>query len=301
MARPDDLAAPSTAVPRPRFGFGLYRLGANRRLLLVACAILALIAIGAVFAPWLTPYGEQGRGVPDVAEKLEAPSLEHPLGTDELGRDLLARLLYGARTSLAIAACVVLMGVLIGVPIGALAGYLGRRVDELAMRITDVFLAFPPVLLAIVIAAALGPSLWNVILALGITWWPWYARLARAQAVSLRARPFVEAAEVIGVRRRAILRSHIIRNLYTPISVQATLDLAAVILLGAGLSFLGLGVEPPTADWGAMVSAGRVYFPTYWWYVTFPGLAIFLTSLCFVIVGDTFREALDPRRRAGLL
>jgi peptide/nickel transport system permease protein len=285
----------------PRRGASLLRALVRReRAGLVGLVLVLVFFVGAVGAPWIAPDPEQGRGVPNVAAKLQAPSLDHPLGTDELGRDLLSRVLFGARTSLSLAFAVVLIGIAIGVPIGAIGGYFGGLVDEVAMRITDMFLAFPPLLLAILIAAALGPSFTNAVIALAITWWPWYARLARGQAASLRRRAFVEAAEVIGVRRLTVVRRHLFPNLMTPIFVQGTLDLSSAILLAAGLSFLGLGVLPPTADWGQMVNSGRVYFLSFPWYATFPGLAIFLASLAFVLLGDGIRNALDPRRTRGV-
>ncbi len=261
----------------------------------IGLAIVLLVVIAALGATWLAPYPGQGAGDPNIIAKLKPPSVAHPFGTDELGRDLLSRVMFGGQVSLAMALLVVLMGVLIGVPMGAAAGYLGGWVDEVLMRITDVFLAFPPLLLAIVVATAMGPGFTSATVALGITWWPWYARLARSQAASLRSRPFVEAARVIGVGDARILGRHIVPNLAGPILVQATLDISAVVLVGAGLSFLGLGVQPPTADWGTMVNAGRTYFLGFPWYATFPGLTIVITSIGFVLLGDGLRRVLDLR------
>jgi peptide/nickel transport system permease protein len=183
----------------------------------------------------------------------------------------------------------------IGTPLGALAGYVGGRTDELIMRVTDVFLAFPPLLLAIAVAAALGPSLPNAIVAIAVTWWPWYARIARGQASSLRRRHFVDAARAIGVKDRDIVRRHIVPNLLTPVVVQATLDVGSAILTGAALSFIGLGVQPPLTDWGLMVSEGRIYFMTRWWFALFPGLAIFVVVMAFNLLGDSVRDLVDPR------
>jgi peptide/nickel transport system permease protein len=180
---------------------------------------------------------------------------------------------------------------LVGGLVGTLAGYFGGWVDEIIMRLTDVFLAFPPLLLAIFIASALGASLTNAALAIAFTWWPWYTRIVRAQVVALRDRPFVEAARVMGVNDLVIIGRHILPNTLSPVIVQATLDLGSAILTGAALSFLGLGVQPPTADWGQMVSNGRLYFPERWWYVTFPGLAIFLSTLAFNLLGDSVQDA----------
>ncbi len=244
-----------------------------------------------MFAPWLTTRAAEAEGEPNPPEKLLAPSAEHPFGTDHLGRDLYARVLFGGRTALALGLLVVAVAVAVGVPLGAIAGYFGGWIDEVIMRLTDVFLAFPPLLLAIFIASALGASLTNAALAIAFTWWPWYTRLVRAQVVALRDRPFVEAARVMGVNDLVIIGRHILPNTLSPVIVQATLDLGSAILTGAALSFLGLGVQPPTADWGQMVSNGRLYFPDRWWYVTFPGLAIFLSTLAFNLLGDSVQDA----------
>lgn len=257
----------------------------------VSGLIILLFVVSAVFAPLLTTRAAEGEGEPNPPEKLLAPSAEHPFGTDHLGRDLYARVLFGGRTALALGLLVVAVAVAVGVPLGAVAGYFGGWVDEIIMRLTDVFLAFPPLLLAIFIASALGASLTNAALAIAFTWWPWYTRIVRAQVVALRDRPFVEAARVMGVNDLVIIGRHILPNTLSPVIVQATLDLGSAILTGAALSFLGLGVQPPTADWGQMVSNGRLYFPDRWWYVTFPGLAIFLSTLAFNLLGDSVQDA----------
>ncbi len=257
----------------------------------VSGLIILLFVAGAVFAPLLTSRAAEGEGEPNPPDKLLAPSAEHPFGTDHLGRDLYARVLFGGRTALTLGLLVVAVAVAVGVPLGAVAGYFGGWVDEIIMRLTDVFLAFPPLLLAIFIASALGASLTNAALAIAFTWWPWYTRIVRAQVVALRDRPFVEAARVMGVNDLVIIGRHILPNTLSPVIVQATLDLGSAILTGAALSFLGLGVQPPTADWGQMVSNGRLYFPERWWYVTFPGLAIFLSTLAFNLLGDSVQDA----------
>lgn len=257
----------------------------------VSGLIILLFVVSAVFAPLLTTRPAEGEGEPNPPEKLLAPSAEHLFGTDHLGRDLYARVLFGGRTALALGLLVVAVAVAVGVPLGAVAGYFGGWVDEIIMRLTDVFLAFPPLLLAIFIASALGASLTNAALAIAFTWWPWYTRIVRAQVVALRDRPFVEAARVMGVNDLVIIGRHILPNTLSPVIVQATLDLGSAILTGAALSFLGLGVQPPTADWGQMVSNGRLYFPDRWWYVTFPGLAIFLSTLAFNLLGDSVQDA----------
>jgi len=214
-----------------------------------------------------------------------------------MGRDVLARVLFGGRSSLSIGILVVLIAVGIGMPLGSLAGYFGGWLDEVIMRITDMFLAFPPLLLAIAIAAALGPSFVNAMIAIALTWWPWYTRLARAQTLSVRERFFIEAARGIGVGSLTIIFRHVMPNIFTPVLVQATMDLGSAILTGAAMSFIGLGAQPPTADWGRMVSTGRIYFLHQPWYGAFPGLAIFLVALSFNLLGDSIRDIMDPRSR----
>ena len=217
------------------------------------------------------------------------------MGTDRLGRDVLSRVIYGARPAVLVSLLVVGLAVLIGVPIGAIAGYRGGWIDEALMRVTDLFLAFPPLLLAMAIVAALGPGLENAALALAISWWPWYARIARGVATGLRNQYFVDAARSIGVRDRTIVTRHIIPNTISPIIVQATIDVGTVVLAAGSLGFIGLGARPPSADWGLMVAEGRTVILEQWWASTFPGLAIFIVVLAANLVGDTLRDALDPR------
>jgi peptide/nickel transport system permease protein len=253
--------------------------------------VILILILSAIFAPLLTSRAPEGLGEPNPVEKLAPPSATHIFGADHLGRDLYARVLFGGRTALGMGFLVVFVAVLIGVPLGAIAGYFGGWVDEVIMRVTDIALAFPPLLLAIAIAAALGPNFTNAAIAIALTWWPWYTRIVRAQVVILRERPFVESARIMGVGNFTIIVRHLLPNVLSPVIVQATLDLGSAILTGAALSFLGLGVQPPTPDWGQMVSTGRVYFPERWWYVTFPGLAIFIATLAFNLLGDSAQEA----------
>ncbi len=277
---------------------GVRRLGRLLRrdpLALVGLVLVVLLVLAALLGPWIAPYPDQGRGVTDVASRVRAPSAEHWLGTDQLGRDVLSRIVFGARGALLVPVFVVGLAVLIGVPLGAVAGYRGGRLDELLMRLTDVFLAFPPLLLAMVTVALLGPSLLNAGIALAIAWWPWYARLVRGVAQSLRDRPFVEAARAMGVPQRRILSRHIVRNAVTPIMVQGAVDMGTVILAAGSLAFLGLGAQPPEPDWGLMVAEGRATLMSSWWISTFPGLAIFLAVLGFNVLGDLLRDVLDPR------
>ena len=260
------------------------------------CWILVMVIV-AVGAPWIAPYPDEGRGKSNLSQRFEAPSSAHPFGTDNLGRDVLSRVIFGARIPLMISALVAVAVLVIGPVMGGLAGYYGGLLDEVIMRITDVFLAFPALILAMAFVAILGPSLQNLAFAIIITWWPWYTRLVRGQAISLRQRPYVEAAKTMGVPNRTIVLRHILPNAFGPVIVAITLDLGTVILEVAGLSFLGLGVKPPTPEWGLMVSEGVEYVLEQWWISIFPGIAIFLLVLAFNVVGDGLRDVLDPRMK----
>lgn len=251
----------------------------------------------AIFAPFITPYKDQALGEPNLSERLQPPGGKHILGTDHMGRDILSRIIYGSRTSLLVGITVVTFSGLIGMIVGIAAGYFGGIVDNLLMRFTDIFLAFPPLLLALLIASTLGKGLGNAVLALVITWWPWYARLSRSQVLSIKTLAYVEAARSAGVSNFMIMIRHIFPNCVTPVLVQATMDMGSAILEAAALSFLGLGVQPPAPDWGLMISEGKNYFLNYWWVPTFPGLFIFLLVMSFNLLGDVLREILDPRLR----
>ncbi|MGO2745308.1 ABC transporter permease [Microbacterium sp.] len=286
---------PLALPPRDSFGTRLVRVLRTDWLATAGLAIVLLVVVFAFFGHWIAPFPEQGSGQTNVDTRNLAPSLSHLFGTDQLGRDMLSRVIMGAQPALSIAIAVVGLAAIIGVPLGAIAGYRGGRIDDLLMRITEVFQAFPPLLLAMVMVALLGPSLLNAGIALAICWWPWYARLVRAEARSLRERPYVEAARAIGVPMWRILPRHILRNCLTPIIVQATVDVGAIVLAAGSLAFLGLGAQPPSPDWGLMVAEGRGQLFTAWWISTFPGLAIFLTVLGFNVIGDALRDLIDPR------
>jgi len=265
-------------------------------LALASTVIVIVFILVAIFAKQIAPYPLEGTGKTNAPNALLAPSPEYPLGTDKLGRDMLSRIIVGARAALMVPMGVVFFAVLIGTPLGALAGYKGGWVDETIMRITDLFLAFPSLLLAMAITSALGRGLDKAAIALVISWWPWYTRIARGVAVSLRERYFVEAAQAVGVRDAVIIFRHILPNTISPILVQATVDLGTVILAMGGLAFLGLGTQPPSPDWGLMVSEGRELILNQWWVATYPGIAIFVVVLAFNLLGDTLRDIFDPRQ-----
>jgi peptide/nickel transport system permease protein len=265
-------------------------------LMATGAAISLLIVLLAILAPALAPNPADAGSAAHPLETLRPPSLEHPFGTDQVGRDVLSRVLYGARISPMIAVFVLAVSCLIGIPLGIAAGYFGGIVDEVIMRVTDVFLAFPALLLALAFAAMLQPSLTTTIVAISVTWWPWYTRIVRGQAASVAGRPFVESARALGIPHRRILLRHVLPNSVTPVVVQVSLDVGGVILTAAALSFLGLGAQDPTPDWGLMVSQGAAFFATHWWLVTFPGAAILLTAVAFNLLGEGLREVLDPRR-----
>ena len=262
--------------------------------LITAGGVIALLVVlVALAAPLLAPYPPDAIH-PETA--LQAPSLQHLFGTDQVGRDVFSRVLYGARVSPLVALLVLVFACAVGIPLGVLAGYFGGAGDEVIMRVTDIFLAFPSLLLALAFAAVLPPSLTSLTIAITITWWPWYARLVRGQAASVAGRPYVEACRALGIPSWRILLRHVLPNSVTPVIVQVSLDFGGVILTASALSFLGLGAQDPTPDWGLMVAEGENYFTTQWWLVTFPGLAILVTALAFTLLGDGLRDVLDPKR-----
>jgi len=266
-----------------------------RNPLTVIGLVIIVVLVGMVLAaPLLAPSDPQ---VINVASRFLPPSAQHPFGTDELGRDLFSRVLYGGGLSLPAPFEVVALALLVGSTIGAVAGYVGGAVDEALMRLTDLFLAFPGIVLALAIAAALGPGLRTVVTAVAVVSWPWYARLMRSQVVSVRTREYVEAGRALGGGNFHLLLRHVLPNSLTPVLTQATMDIGYTLLTIAGLSFLGLGAQSPTPEWGALLSVGRSYVTDQWWYSTFPGLAIFLAVTGFVFLGDGIRETLDPHEQ----
>jgi len=293
MIETPTITPPDAAMPR---GKALRRGLAANPLLTVGGALVLLIVLVAIVAPLIVPFPGDAGTATHPFEVLKAPSAAHWFGTDNVGRDLFSRVLFGARVSPVIAMIVLVIACLVGVPLGVAAGFLGGWVDELIMRVTDVFLAFPPLLLALALAAVLPASLTSVTIAIAAVWWPWYVRLIRGQAASVAGRPYVEACRALGVSRMRIIFRHILPNSITPVLVQVSLDVGGVILTASALSFLGLGAQDPVPDWGLMVSSGQSYFTPDWWMVTFPGLAILLTAFAFNLLGDGLRDLLDPKR-----
>nr|WP_316861036.1 ABC transporter permease [uncultured Cohaesibacter sp.] len=257
--------------------------------LLVLAALIILAIIGPLLATH-DPY------LQDLPNALQAPSGEHFFGTDELGRDIYSRLLYGTRISLTIIGIVTIVVGPIGLTIGTVAGYLGGRVDTVLMRITDIFLSFPSLILSLAFVAALGPSLYNAIIAISLTAWPPIARLARAETLTFRKTDYIAAAKLQGASGFRIIIKSIVPMCLPSVIIRLTLNMAVVILTAAGLGFLGLGAQPPLPEWGAMIATGRRYMIDSWWVVTFPGVAIFCVSLGFNLLGDGLRDALDPKQ-----
>ena len=263
----------------------------------VSVVIMVFFVFVALFAPVLSPTDPLD---PNVLQGLKPPSLEHPLGTDKLGREVLSRLLYGARISLFVGVAVVLIAGAVGTLLGVVAGYVGGWPDETLMRITDIFFAFPALILAMAIAGALGPSLQNALIAISAVTWPVYARLLRGQVLALKEREFILAARTVGVPESRIVLRHLLPNMLAPLLVQASFDMGAAITAVAGLSFIGFGAQPPTPEWGVMISEGSKFFSTQPWLSFFPGLTILLTVTAFNLIGDGLRDALDPRLRSNL-
>lgn len=264
----------------------------KNHLAVVGGVLLFLFFVMAVFAPLLAPYDPLSQ---DLYNRLKPPSLDHPFGTDDFGRDILSRVIYGSRISLRIGLVAVVIALAFGASIGLIAGYWGGAIDQLLMRLMDLLLAFPSILLAIGIVAILGPGLENAMLAVGLVAVPQYARLVRASALSVREMDYVQASRALGAKHSRILLVAVLPNCLAPLIVQTTLGLATAILDAAGLSFLGLGAQPPIPEWGAMLSNGRELIVRAPWVLTFPGMAIFLTVLAFNLFGDGLRDALDPK------
>lgn len=270
---------------------GWLRFRENTLAMVGLVILLALVAV-ALLAPWIAPGDPYAQ---DLAQRLRPPSAAHWLGTDALGRDILSRLIHGARITLMIVGTVALVAPLIGLIIGTVAGFAGGWLDQFLMRLTDIFLAFPKLILALAFVAAMGPGIGNAVLALAITSWPPYARLSRAETLAIRNADFIAAARLQGAGPVRLLLGHVWPLCLSSLIVRVALDMAGIILSAAGLGFLGLGAQPPMPEWGAMISDGRSYILDFWWVAAMPGMAIFTVSLAFNLLGDGLRDVLDPR------
>jgi peptide/nickel transport system permease protein len=262
-------------------------------------AIIVLLLLIALVGPAFVPYPKDATGRLNIRQKLDPPSLVHLFGTDQVGRDVFTRVIVGARVSLLAGLVVIALALTIGTLLGAIAGYFGGRTSEAIMRVTDIFLTIPDLILAMAFAAALGAGLFNVMIAVSLVWWPGYCRLTRANVIALRDSQFAEAARASGSSESRILFRHVLPNAMPTVLVKASMDIGFAILTTAALGFIGLGTQPPTPDWGVMIADGRKYLREAWWFSTFPGLAILLAVLAFNMLGDGLRDVLDPRSRRG--
>ncbi|MEM3485180.1 MAG: ABC transporter permease [Candidatus Methanomethyliaceae archaeon] len=269
----------------------------RNRLAIVGAVGVGIFIVIAILADFLQPYPEDSKGAIHIDTRLLPPSKVHYFGTTELGRDVFSLVIAGARLSLIIGILTISCATSLGMMLGVAAAMIGGVVGELIMRITDLFLCFPMLLLAMAIAALLGPGLTNAMIAVALSWWPSYVRLTYGEVITIKALPFVESAKSIGVSTFRLIFRHILPNILSVVLVNASLDLGLVILTTSSLSFLGLGAQPPMPEWGLLISTGRVQFLTQWWIVTFPGLALFSVALSFSLLGDGLREAMDPRAR----
>ncbi|HVC79091.1 MAG TPA: ABC transporter permease [Chloroflexota bacterium] len=299
---PAALAAEEAGAPTPRYTLlqKLRRRPLTRHFLLnplnlFGLVIVIVVLVLAVIGPYITPYSPT---VPDYTSMLSGPTHAHLFGTDFIGKDVFSRILAGARYSLGTAAAVLGIAVTLGLTLGAISGYFGGWVDELIMRVTDMFLAFPALILALAVANTLGAGLQSAVIALAVGFWPWYTRLLRGQVLSLKNREYVEAARSLGVSNVAIMWRHILPNALSPIIVELSMDMGYAVLDISALSYIGLGAQPPSPEWGAMIVAGKDYLRTAWWVCAFPGIALSLTILGFNVVGDALRDVLDPRSAA---
>lgn len=264
----------------------------ENKLAMIGTGMLLVVVIAALFPSYLAPAPD-AVDTTNFGERLEPPSAEHPFGTDDAGRDVLSRVIFGARISLLLSVVVISIAVVIGTTIGMIAGYLGGVERTVIMRGVDVLLAVPPLVMALAVTSVLSPSLWNAMLAITFAWWTWYARVVQGEVLSVKEEGFVEATHAMGARWYDIAFKEILPNIVTPLTVKATLDMGSVILVGAALAFIGVGAQPPQPSWGLMIAQGREYITQQWWLATFPGLAISWTVLGFNLLGDGLRDVLD--------
>jgi len=278
------------------FRYSLHLLKENP-LTIIGIVIVFLIFFAAVFGPRMIPYPEDVKVGINTAERLKPPSSEHWFGTDHMGRDIFSRVLYGTRTSVMVGIVVTGLAMLIGIPMGAISGYKGGKVDTIIRVINDIFMSIPALLLALSISVALGRGIINAMLAIGIAWWPFYCRLVRGVVLSLKEQMFIEASRSINASDFRIITRHILPNCLNVIIVQVTMQFGYAILMAAALGFLGVGAQPPMAEWGLMISEGRHFIPKWWWISTFPGIAIYFSVFGFSLLGDGLRDIFDPRLR----
>lgn len=267
----------------------------KNKLTLVGLIIVTFVVLSAIFANFLAPYPDDVTGAIDFSLMNQPPSSQYIFGTDEAGRDILSRVLFGTRYSLVMGVVVLTVAIVIGVPLGLIAGFWGGKVNSFIMRLTDIFLSIPSIILAMAVAAIMEPSLFNSMVAISFGWWPWFTRLVQAETLKIKNEQFILASEGIGASKWRIAFIEILPNCLSTIIVKASTDIGFVILTGASLGFLGLGAQPPTPEWGTMVAEGRVYLPTMWWQTTFPGLAILVTVLGFNLLGDGLRDYFDVK------
>ena len=284
----------TAAAVRPSRWKEIWEIALRNKLTLTGFIIVGLVVLVGLLAPVLAPYDPN---LMDIPARLQGPSSAHPFGTDEMGRDILSRVMYGARISIAVGVIIVAVSAAIGVVLGSLSGYFGGKIDQAVMAVTDMILAFPSMVLALALTAAMGPGLLNTMHAVIIVRIPMYTRLMRGQVLVQKEQQYVRAARTFGEKPFWIVARHIVPNCLTPLMVQMTLGIGDAILIASSMSFIGLGAQPPTPEWGAMISTARVYAIDQWWYAAFPGLSILITIMGFNLIGDGIRDILDPRSR----
>jgi peptide/nickel transport system permease protein len=290
------MAASLTSVRLESWRRGAYRFRQSR-LSVIGAVIAAAVIFVALFGPYLAPRPDQVAGAVDTASRFLAPSRAYPFGTNDVGQDMLSLVLAGARISVLAGLCVIVIGAGIGTLVGALSGYAGGLTDEIVMRLTDLMLTLPSLILAMAIAAALGPGIGHMIIAIAVSWWPGFARLVRGEVIAKKHEAFIDAARAAGAGPLRIVFRHILPNIVSPVIVKMSLDVGFAILTVASLGFVGIGVTPPTPEWGSLLSVARGYMPDYWWTAIFPGAAIFLAVFAFNLLGDGLRDVLDPKAR----
>ncbi len=286
----------AAALRRERIRRGLYRFRRNP-LSVIGLVLLVLLVLIAVLAPVIVPFPGDAAGTVRPMERLQPPNGTFYFGTDQVGRDIFSRTLMGTGLALMVGVVILLLATTIGVTVGAIAGYFGGWVDDVLMRLTDIFLTVPALMLAIAMTAALGKGILNVMIGIALVWWPGFARLTRSLILQLREDAFVEAARGLGASPMRVLFRHVLPNAASPILVKMSTDFGFAVLTAAALGFVGLGAQPPTPEWGAMINDGQDYFPEQWWIATFPGMAIFLMVFSWNLLGDGLRDLLDPRAR----